>query len=645
MTRPSFTSLLRRLSLTSARWLRLLVIVCAAILSWSVDYSGWSAYQAAERFLHDQRIKMSPKITTERRIIIADIDEQSLAEIGAWPWNRATLGQLIQRLDGEYHAAIIGLDIVFPDPRPEDTQLKSMFAQSPVVLAQVFDADDKSVNHFGRLGDSVALPPAFPAGIAYGYIANHAQLQPPGVAIGHITPTLDSDGVVRRLQAVWCYQQTCSPTLGLRIFMHLTGANALINVAHPWQGNTLELSPDAGIHIPLAEDGSIVLPYRLGPDAFTVVSAADLLQGKADPELLANSIVLIGSTALGVGDRITTPQGSLMPGITIHAELLAGLLDNFYITHPPYASLIWLLVTALWGGVLLLLRDNQLHPWKVLLWSTSGGIIWGIANLLLWHHYGLELPLTPVWIFLLLSFTLIVPVENLRTLKQLGGLVTQVSSYIPASVVRRLLDTPARQSATPETDQRLVTVLFADLRGFTTFAEQSSPEKVALLVQKMLSELSAIVAAHGGIIEKFTGDGLMAIWGAPDPDPYHAQHALDAAVDMQARIQALQPWFAEHDFPKMRLGVGINTGEAVVGIYGNRDHRSYSAHGDAVNVGERIQRLTKETGIPVLFGATTADQLSARQSVAVGSYPVAGRQQYVTVHCRPEDYHYFQPKT
>ena len=360
-----------------------------------------------------------------------------------------------------------------------------------------------------------------------------------------------------------------------------------------------------------------------------------VLSGQAPPEVLRNALVLVGSTALGLGDRVATPLSPLSPGVAVHVEMLASLLDNAparELAQPGGilfgAGLAWTLLLLWWGR-------HDMHPWRLIGWALGGAALWGLGNWLLWRELGWAVPVWPVWIFLMLAFALLAPLENRRAWKQLGGLVRQVSSYIPAPVVQRLLGEQPPPGL--DAERRVLTVLFADLRGFTTLAEQSSPERVALLVQKLLSELSAAVMRHGGTVEKFTGDGLMAIWGAPMPDSEQAAHALAAGVELQTTMQTLQPWFAEHGFPPMALGVGINTGEAVVGIYGNASHRAYTAHGDAVNVGERIQRLTRETGIPLLLGEATAQQLPAGRCTYVGEYAVAGRKGSVAVWCRAED--------
>jgi len=651
-------------SMRKAASLRLLALLLAAGLAAALHLSGIEPYLAAERFAHDLRVRLSTRVAQERRVVIVDIDEASLARIGPWPWPRTRIADLVEALAQDYRASLIGLDIVFPDPRPEDGTLRRVLARSPVVLAQVFDPSPDSGNRSGRLADPLpgparhlagstgnspgsltgsaplagSLPMALPASEAGGFVANHAGFLFPGVRVGHITPTLDGDGKVRRLQAVWCHQGHCAVPLGLRMFMALTGARSLEPVLAAWGGTALRLEPEAGLRLPLGPDGAVLLPYRLAPEALAYVPAADVLSRQAPRELLENALVLVGSTALGLGDRVATPLSSLTPGVAVHAELLSALLDDVAVRDFPYPGWIMAAMGLAWSLLLVAFARQEMHPWRLVAWAVAGLATWGMANLLLWRQLGWAVPVWPVWIFQMTAFALLAPLENRQAWRQLGGLVRQVSSYIPAPVVQRLLGEGRGVAPGLDAEQRLLTVLFADMRGFTTLAEQETPERVALLVQRLLSELSAAVVSHGGTVEKFTGDGLMAIWGAPDPDPEHAPHALQAAAALQERVAALQPWLAGHGFPALRLVVGINTGQAVVGIYGNASHRAYTAHGDAVNVGERIQRLTRDLGISILFGEATAGLLPAGSAAFVGRYPVPGRQEPVAVWCRTEDF-------
>jgi adenylate cyclase len=623
----------------SASMLRLLALALAGLLVYLVVAYKPQVYQAMERLAYDARIVWTQRIAAEQRVVVVDIDESSLTAIGPWPWPRDKVATLIERLHRDYHAGLIGIDMIFPEPRLGDARLRQVLQASPVVLAQVFDPAPDSNNRSGSLADLVDAQEVAPRPLlqAGGYLANHEGLLFPGVLAGHITPTLDSDGKVRRLQAVWCFQGQCSSTLALRMLMQLAGAQRVQFMADGRGGEFIRLQPESGIDIPVDTTGGLILPYRLTPDAIRYVSAANVLTGTVDPEIFANALVLVGSTALGLGDRIVTPVSPLSPGVAVHVELLTALLDDALIRPLPWADFVLLAVCLLWSLFLLWAVRQTMHPWRLLALSAGGVLLWGAGNILLWRQFSLALALWPVWLFQVFAFILLAPLETRRAWAHLGSLARQVSSYIPAQIVERMLHAPAMRSGL-DAEQKAVTVLFADLRNFTTLAEQQTPERVAQLVQKVLGAWSDCVMQYGGVIEKFTGDGLLAIWGTQDADPQQAAKALAAAEAMQGALHDMQAWLQLEGFPPLAMGVGINTGPAVVGIYGSDSHRAYAAHGDAVNVGERIQRLTRETGIPLLLGEASTHLLSGVPLRHVGRYGVQGRVAQVSVWCREADW-------
>lgn len=623
----------------NASVLRLLALMLAGLLVWLVVLFKPPIYLAMERLAYDARIVWTQALAVEQRVVVVDIDESSLTEIGPWPWSRERIASLIERLHGDYRAALIGVDMIFPDPRPGDARLRKVLEASPVVLAQVYDPSPDSSNRSGTLGDLVdeRAIDGRPRSQAGGYLANHAGLLFPGVRVGHITPSLDTDGKVRRLQAVWCLQGQCSTTLALRMLMQLAGAEGVQFVPDGKGGERIRLQPESGIDFPVDATGGLILPYRLMPDAIRYVPAASVLNGRVDPSIFANALVLVGSTALGLGDRIVTPVSPLSPGVAVHVELLTALLDNALVRPLPWAGLVLVATCLAWSLFLLWAVRQAMHPWRLLALSAVGVVLWGVVNVVLWHRFSLALALWPVWLFQVFAFILLAPLETRRAWAHLGNLAKQVSSYIPAQIVERMLLAPTMRAGL-DVEQKALTVLFADLRNFTTLAEQQTPERVAQLVQKVLGAWSDCVMQHGGVIEKFTGDGLLAIWGAQDADPQQVARALAAAEAMQAALRDMQPWLLQEGFPPLAMGVGINTGPAVVGIYGSDSHRAYAAHGDAVNVGERIQRLTRETGIPLLLGEASARLLPASPLHHVGSYDVQGRVGQVSVWCREMDW-------
>jgi adenylate cyclase len=302
------------------------------------------------------------------------------------------------------------------------------------------------------------------------------------------------------------------------------------------------------------------------------------------------------------------------------------MLDQRYIT--PQWAWAWVLVPCLLIALLYLI-----WPWRstkgLLLWTALTGLVVLVASVFFFVRYAWWLPLSPMPMMVALLGVLGLVLESLRLNQQLRVVAHQFSRFIPESLVKRLI---RGRVVGPSSDKRELTVLVADMRGFTGASEGKSPEAVAELAQRCLDTLTQAVYQYGGTIEKYSGDGLMAIWGAPHHDPLHAQHAVEAGVSMQQAIAALAPWFIEHDFKPMKVSVGINTGEMAVGVFGGDAHLAWTAHGDAVNVASRIEQLTRTVNEDLLLGWKTAELYGLDKLKYCGDHYVKGRHGLVAVY-------------
>lgn len=633
----SLAALFRQFEPSALR--RVLILLLAAGLTLLIAHRDWLGYSAGERLIYDQSIRLGREVSEEQRIVIVDIDEASLASIGPWPWPRSRLADLLGKLVDDYRAALVGVDIVFPDERPGDPVLRARLKDRPIVLAQAFDLAPLSVNRAGVLTDPLAAPDVRSLRRAAGYIGNSPSLLAPGQAAGHITPTLDPDGKVRRLYPVLCHgerEAVCSATLGLRMYQWLNDSRRLsYRPASAWQPPLLALESAAGLSVPLDREGGILLPYRIPPGGFALVSAAEVLSGRADPDRLAGTLVLVGSTALGLGDRVATPRETMTPGVEVHAQLLSALLDGDLLREPAAAWREWAVLPWMLLSSLLLLFFGRGHPVQMLLWALASAGLWSLLNGSLRYYGGLVLPLLPGLIFSLLAFMLLAPFEIRRLGKRLGGAIRHFSAYAPESVVHALLDDNGNTRAAagqPLSEERIITTLFADIHGFTPMVERLGPDELSVLMHKLLEVFAEAVTRHHGTIEKFTGDGIMALWGAPDPDPDHALHAVEAALDLQESLRQLHGWLAERQLPPIKLGVGINTGPAIVGIFGSAERQTYSAQGDSVNVANRLEQLTRPLQEAILLGEETARRIPPMPVRDLGRHAVAGKRDAIGVY-------------
>lgn len=596
---------------TSRFWAALIAMSLVAVYSLIPN----ALYAVVEHGFYDQLILLSPKIKREQRIVLVDIDEQSLAAVGAWPWSRQTMSQLLQQLTEHYRVALLGVDIVFPEHKDGDAALKQALQSPRLILGQVLDFAQPSENQVGQLADLIPAPFASTA-IAAGYIANHPALLSDQIQAGHISPTLDSDGKVRRVYPIACMTQTCTLALSLRMYQVLNGGDRQLSLVMLADAMRLPLNTADYLDLPLDAEQALLIPFRVA--SFEYITASEVLNGRVALSQLENRLVILGSTALGLGDHVATAIDNLTPGMEIHAQLLASALDRRFIQ--PVA----LSAPRLFGASLLIALLFWIWRWHAprgqILWMGSMLLISIGLNVSLFNAgYWLPFSVLPLNIVLIALLSLLF--ESARLDRQISGIANQFSRFLPASIVKLIL---TERDIAPASERRVLTVLIADMRGFTAASEGKPPEAVAELAQRCLETLSEIVYRHNGTIEKYTGDGLMALWGAALTDTSHAQQAVQAGIAMQQAVALLAPWFIDKGFQPLKVSVGINTGEMAVGIFGGASHLAWTAQGDAFNTASRIEQLTRTVGADLLIGAKTAQLIGMSQVVSQGSYQVKG---------------------
>lgn len=600
-----------------------------------------------ENFTYDVRLNLMMPATLDERIVIIDIDEKSLQEQGRWPWGRHKLAQMLDKLFEEYKVKVLGFDVVFAE-KDDSSGLKS--------LEEIGDSHLKSDTNFRALvdqlrpkldydqlfadsikGRNVVLgfyflpqgrsqisgelpPPSFVDGsfkgksiafsIAEGYGANLPVLQKNAIAAGHFNPDPDEDGISRKVPMLMSYQGNYYEALSIAV------ARIALGVDKPQAGFAEGLGVNAkyaGLEwlklgdkrIPVDENVAALIPYRGKQGSFPYVSASDVLNGKVSPEVLKDKIVLVGTTAPGLMDLRATPVQNVYAGVEIHANMIAGILDQNIKERPGYtlgAEFVMLLL----AGLLLALLLPVLNP----LWATAltAGILTVsvLFNLVVWQMGNLVLPLAPVLLLIGLIYVLNMSygffVES-RGKRQLAGLFGQ---YVPPELVDEMSKDPDAFSL--EGESRELTVLFSDVRGFTTISEGLDPKELTLLMNEFLTPMTHVIHHNRGTIDKYMGDAIMAFWGAPLHDPEHASHAVKAGMEMIERLNALQNEFSARGWPEIKIGVGLNTGEMTVGNMGSEFRMAYTVMGDAVNLGSRLESLTKNYGVYMIVSEFTKDK-------------------------------------
>jgi len=612
----------------------------------------WPFIEQLEYLLYDTRVLLTMPGDVDPRIVIVDIDEKSLAEIGQWPWGRDRLAKLINELFDYYQVQIVGFDVTFPEPdessglRVLDQLAKTDLAENQEYRAQLKDlrpqldydqvfADslkDKPVvigYYFNLLGTGQksttkgTLPrPALTendfkgtkvyAQSAVGYNANIDVIQSSALDGGHFTPALDEDGVVRRVPLLVEYQGNYYQSISLAMAKYVLFVDKLTPVFGK------ELFEDTGYprleglqlgynRIPVDANVQALVPYRGRRNSFPYVSAVDVIRGLADPNILAGAIVLVGTTTESLFDMRTTPVQKDYPGVEIHANMIAGILDNAVKERPTYTrgvEFLQLLLTGLLLAVILPLLSPVLAVSMVLFtFLVTVGL-----NFFFWQYYNLVFHLASLLILILLIFLVNMFygffIER-RGKQQLSGLFGQ---YVPPELVDEMSEDPT--AYTQEALSREMTVLFTDVRGFTTISEGLSPGDLSALMNAYLTPMTRIIHENRGTIDKYIGDAIMAFWNAPMDDPNHARNALVTGLAMLERTVAIREEFLERGWPEIRIGVGINTGMMSVGDMGSEFRMAYTVLGDAVNLGSRLEGLTKGYGVEIIVSESTRDAVS-----------------------------------
>lgn len=600
-----------------------------------------------ENYSYDLRLNLLMPRTLDSRIVIVDIDEKSLAEQGRWPWSRDKLAVMMDRLFDDYHINTLGFDVVFAE-KDESSGLKNLqwmqqqylpddanFANALNLVKSKLDYDqifaDSLKNrkivlgyYFQTRGDNNRIgqlpaeifsadsfdSPALGFAKASGYGANLAILQKNAYSAGHFNPEPDADGVTRKVSVFVQYQQNYYESLALavaRAYLNnpvIEAKFASLGVGKNYSG--LESFKLDDKHIPVDGHLATLVPYRGVQGSFQYVSASDVLNKKIRLDTLKNKIVLVGTTAPGLMDLRATPVQSNYPGVEVHANFISGILDDNLKQRPAFTNGIEFLLILL-AGLLLTFMLPHLNPLRATLLTMAVlAVILGI-NFASWQLANMVLPvaasLLMIGLIYLLNMSYGYFVES-RGKRQLTRLFGQ---YVPPELVKEMANNP--EVVNLKGESREMTVLFSDVRGFTSISEQLDPKQLTLLMNEFLTPMTKIIHEHRGTIDKYMGDAIMAFWGAPLHDSKHAEQALNAALAMSAATVKLNEKFAAHGWPAIKMGFGLNTGSMVVGNMGSSFRMAYTVMGDAVNLGSRIEGLTKNYGVDIIVSEFVKDQV------------------------------------
>lgn len=512
-----------------------------------------------ENLIEDRLFSKQP---IDNRIIIVAIDDASLAEYGQWPWPRATFADFFEKLERE---------------QPSSVALDVMFAEK----SRVGNADD------ARLTDvlsKISYPLVMPIeirSVSQAILPLAQFTNNPSVDFGHVNLVVDADGVVRKYQPLQKYQNENYASFGI-----LSAENA---------GQNLYLE-----NLPPEER----IAYASKPGAIKRLSFKDAMERESG--FFKDKIVFIGATAPDLHDEQQTPvsNGKLMSGIEIQANIANSKLQGLTLQPLSFAvsSAIILLLSLLSALTFYFLKRVRLifAANLVILFLTA------VFGIILFEN-GLVINFVHSLLSIILTFVLMFGYRYSVLDKEKREVRKVFEKYVSPQVLSRILQNPENVALGGE--EREVTVLFSDIRSFTTLSEKMPPAELIAILNEYFDAMVEEILKHNGVLDKYIGDAIMAFWGAPIDDPLHADNALKASLGMAAALEKLNKSFIERGLPEIKNGIGLYSGPAIVGNVGAKQRFDYTVIGDTVNVASRLEGLCKNYSRTLIIGESTKNLL------------------------------------
>ena len=588
--------------------------------------------------------RIEPRQKTARPVVIVDLDEKSLAKYGQWPWPRTQIAQLVTALT-KLGAAAIAFDVLFPEPdrmtastlvntlQGLDEETKAKLRALPSNDKVFADAIGKSRVVLGVSGLPYATPApeqALPVtGLATlgedpqrflldfpGLLRNVPVLETAAAGRGVFTIHTERDGIVRRVPVIMLAQGETMLSLSFEMLRVVTGTDTVFTKADRAGIKSVGVR---GFEIPTDRNGQLWVHFAK-QDPSIYVSASDVLDGLVSPEKVSRRLILIGTSAVGLLDVKTTPIDPVMPGVEIHAQVLESVLTRTVLSEPNWAIGAELCAAILLGLIIIavapLFGPAALFGFGSAIICALIGTSWYLytsQRLLIDATYPL---ISSVSIYLTLVFS-----SYVREQSQRRRIRSAFGQYLSPALVEQLAQSPEKLVLGGE--ERVMTFMFSDMRGFTTISEtyKSDPKGLTSLMNRFLTPLTNAILDRKGTIDKYMGDAIMAFWNAPLDDPRHALNAVEAALDMLDRIEGLnreleaEAKTVGRPFIPLNIGVGLNTGPCVVGNMGSNLRFDYSVLGDSVNLASRLESQSKSYGFPIIAGSGTA--LSVKDRFAI----------------------------
>jgi adenylate cyclase len=615
-------------------------IIIALVVAFALTalyFKSFGFFEILEDKTLDLRFSLRGKKAPGPETVIAAIDEKSINKLGRWPWPRSVWARVVDRLT-EDGATVIVFDVFFPEPEnveSDDLFQRAIMRSGRVVLPVVFDLGEQGYKESGFTDKKLDFltSSAYPVRLH----ADEPFFQPSATMVlptmvrfsafakklGHINMVPDVDGTLRWEMLAIEYQGEFYAPIGLQ------AARTYLGVKDEDFGLDYRGSVRLGdATVPTDRHGRMLINYRGPNGTFPLFSVSDIIDGLTPKGTFRDKIVLIGATAIGIFDLRVTPFSTNMAGIEKHASVVDTILRHDFITHTDAAVIPLIFLFALTMGITLprLGAKAGAALFLALFLGYGVAVYWLFAAKGVW--FNLVYPASAILLGYMsqTAFRFFTEERRAREIRRM------FSSYVAKRIVDELIRDPSKAKLGGE--RKEITVLFSDIRGFTTFSEKHQPEEVVSLLNEYLGAMTDIVFEYEGTLDKFVGDAIMALWGAPVGQPDHAERGVRCALAMIGKLQQLQKKWAVEGKYAIDIGVGINTGEMVVGNMGAEGKKmDYTVIGDNVNLAARLEGLTRQYNNHIIVSEFTYEKVKDIVRVnELGSVTVKGKEKPVVIY-------------
>ena len=650
------------------------IVLTALFLQFTPNQTVRAVMDRIEGVIYNLRFYMTLEAETKEgaqppghRIVIVDVDEKTLEAEGRWPWRRDKIGLLVDKLQ-QAGIGVIAFDIVFAEPQRNpmhavlellepgqgaadelpgrleewihrldyDRLFAESIADAPVVLGMLLQGDETVQS--GRLPlPTVEMPPEHLDRLLVfrlaGFTSALPSLQDAAASVGFINVKQDIDGPIRRSQLLLRVKDHLLGSLDvetLRVYfdkpvgldLNLNEATGALEVKGLWFGDDH--------FVPTDQHGQILVPYRGGARSFPYISATDVLNDRVPRSELEGAIALVGTSALGLVDLRTTPLQASYPGVEVHANILAGMLHPEWLYRTPELADFILLGYLIALGLVLTVLMPRLTALQLIVGSLAAVFVSITVNVLLWTQLHWNQPLATDLMLVVMLALYNFSSSYLREYSQRQVIRGFFNQYVPPAHIDAMLSDPDTYHM--EGERREITVMFSDIRSFTSISERLEADQLKNLLNRYFTPVTKAIFDNQGTVDKYVGDMVMAFWGAPIDDERHAENALATSLEMLRITDRLNEEFRQDRLPEIRIGVGLNTGQMNVGDMGSEYRRAYTVLGDAVNLGSRLEGLTKFYGVNILLSEHTAGQCPSYVFRPIDRVIVKGKTKSVQIY-------------